>query len=148
MRYSILTAELADDPLGIGYSSMTDAEAAERLNVADRQVVKSCRSTWRDLMARLGPESAAAIKAKIEAAAETDAGLALALDMLGHYGEGGGLDFGHEHTRNTIDALAADGVLTAEEADAVRAMAERTVSRAEELGLPLVRPGHVQKART
>jgi len=147
VNYATLTDELRDDPLSLGYASMTDAEAAESLGAPGRQVVVPTRCTWRDLMAALGLQQAADVKTRLEAAAETDEGLALALHALGHYGEGGGLDFGHPQTRDTIDALAADNVLTSDEAAAVKALAERTVSRAEELGLARVRPGHVQKAR-
>ena len=71
VRYTILIQELGDDPLGVGYASMTDAGAAERLNTADRQIVETSRCSWRDLMAALGPKQAATVKAKIEAAGGT-----------------------------------------------------------------------------
>ncbi len=147
MLYTLLSQELRDDPPTAGYASMTDAEAAESLNMANRVVVTPTFCSWRSLLAALGPESTAAIKAKIEAAAQADAGLALALDMLGEYGEGGGLDMGHPNTRAVIDQLAAAEVLTAAEAVAIKSLGERTVSRAQELGLGRVKVGHVHKAR-
>ena len=36
--YDILTAELRDDPLGIGYSQMTDEQVAAALNERNRRV--------------------------------------------------------------------------------------------------------------
>jgi len=36
--YEVLIAELRDDPLGIGYSQMTDEQAANALNVKNRRV--------------------------------------------------------------------------------------------------------------
>lgn len=38
MNYSDLKAEITDDPLGVGYSSMSDEEIATSLNSKDRSV--------------------------------------------------------------------------------------------------------------
>lgn len=135
MDYTILTAELADDPLGRGYSAMTDQEVADSLNAANRTQVVSTFATWRTLLAQVGPEVTATIKAKVDAAAAANPAIALAADMLKTYSDGGGLDLGHAYTRAVIDSLVAAEVLTADEATALKGIAETQVSRAAELGI-------------
>lgn len=52
-QLAILSAELANDPLGRGYSGMSDAEAADNLNVRDRPTTAgdlSLRELWEDLI--------------------------------------------------------------------------------------------------
>lgn len=147
MRYPALVAELTADPLGRGYGDMTDDEVAASLNAADRTLVVTTFATWRKLLADLGPTATPTIKGKIEAAAESNAAVAMTLDMLAEYGEGGGLDLGHANTRAVIDQLATVEVLTADEAAAIKGVAEETISRAAELGLPTIKPGYVAKAR-
>ena len=37
-QYAVLTDELRDDPLGVGYANMTDEEVAASLNERNRRV--------------------------------------------------------------------------------------------------------------
>jgi len=148
MNYAVIKSELANDPESLGYSGMSDSEAAAALNTANRSRTVTTFATWRKILADLGPTVTATVKAKIEAAAESNAAVAIALDMLSEYGEGGGLDLGHANTRAVIDSLVAAEVLTADEGSAVKAMAQETISRATELNLPAVGAGHVARARS
>jgi len=147
MPYAILAGEILADPLGRGYDAMSDVQVAESLDTADRLVVEPFRATWRDMMATFGPTRTAAIKEAIEAAEPDRPGLAIALEMLGHYGDGGGLDVGHDYTRDTLDVLAAAGDLGAADVEAIKSLAERNISRAAELGLGEIRPGDVARVR-
>lgn len=147
MDYQILTPELRDDPENIGYAGMSDDAAAAALNLRTRTRTVTTFATWRKMLADLGPTVTATVKAKVEAAAEANPAVALALDMLSEYGDGGGLDIGHANTRAVIDSLAAGGVLTLDESTAIKAMAEQPCSRADELGLPAIDAAHVQSAR-
>lgn len=147
MDYTILSAELADDPLGRGYAAMTDQEVVDSLHAEDRTQVVIVFATWRTLLAAAGPTVTATIKAKIGAAAESNPAIALASDMLATYSDGGGLDMGHAYTRGVIDSLVTAEVLTADEAAVLKAVAERTVSRAVELGLSGVEASAVGIAR-
>jgi len=147
MNYDTLCSELADDPLGRGYASMTDAAAASSLNLAD--IAVPCRRlvTVRTLLAELGSSETAAIVQALEAADDPDGGIALAISMLKEYSQGGGLDIGHPNTRTSLDGLVAAEVLTQDQAAALKALAERQLSRAEQLGLPAVDQAHVTSAR-
>lgn len=139
---STLTDELARDV----YAGMADAEAFAALTEKTSTRIVTTFATWRKMLADLGPTVTATVKAKVEAAAEGNPAVALALDMLGEYGDGGGLDIGHPNTRAVIDQLAAGGVLTVDEATAIKAMAEEPCSRADELVLS-VRLRDVIRAR-
>lgn len=145
--YEVLIAELTDDPLGRGYAGMTDQEAAQSLNGIDRIVADPSRKTFRELLRVQGMTVAGVIYGKLKAAAVVDDGVALALAAAGDYSPDGGLDFSDPAAVAGIDALEAQQALTDTEADALKALGEKRVSRAEELGLGTVTDGHVGSAR-
>ena len=144
--YEILVPELRDDPAGIGYAEMTDEQRMAAFYADTQTAVVSTRATWRAMLAALGPEITATIKAKIDAAAQTNPAIALAADMLTTYSDGGGLDIGHHYTRAVIDQLVASSVLTEPEGSAIKAMAETKTSRSKILGISPA-DGHFSSAR-
>lgn len=146
MNYRKLKDELVNDPLARGYSGMTDQEAADSLNTPDRIVTCECRATIRSLMADLGPTEADDIITALEAAATNNNITARALKLLSP--AEGGIDLGHASTRAQIDGLVTAGVLTSVQGTALKGLAEKTVSRAEELGLPVISAQMVNNART
>jgi hypothetical protein len=81
----------------------------------------------RMLMSKLGASLAAAILDKLDSAKAGDARVKWALIFIGQ----GGLNIGDPETRTALDDLAAAGVLTAEERDAIKALAEVPASQAE-----------------
>lgn len=150
MNHRALRAELDADPLSRGYAGMSPAQAATSLNTADRTIFRTRFVTARAMLAELGPDLAATIIGKLEAAGAGSLSLRLALEAVRTYGDGGGLDVGHPYTRAMLDHLASAGggnILTADEAAAVKAMASVTLARADELGLGNVTPGDIQQAR-
>jgi len=138
-----LKAELADP----AYAGMDDAAAADALNTVDRTVLDHTRRSFRDLLRVEGMAVAGAIAGKLKAAASGDVGVALAVSACEDYGDNGGLDFAHPNTIAGIDALVSGGVLAAADGDKLKALGVMTVSRADELGLGRIYPGHVQTAR-
>lgn len=59
-----------------------------------------------------------------------------------------GVNFGDPETRNQLDALVSLNIITQAEANKLKALAERTVTRAQAAGInEQVLPGHVFKAR-
>ena len=133
------------DPLSRGYVGMTDEQVAASLNNPDRTVIEQTMVTAKDLMARMDPGAAATILQKLESAAASDAVVKWIMSFI--TGGGEGIDLGHANTRAQIDALVAAGVLTATEGASLKALAQRTVSRAEELGLPEIKPWMVAHVR-
>jgi hypothetical protein len=149
MDYTKLKSELTVDPLGRGYAAMTAEHAAENLNTADRtRVIAETFVNAKTLYSRLGAVAAETVIQKLEAGAASDSPFAPVLKRAVQWilPSEEGIDVGNAVTRGLLDQLAGP-LLTAEEAAAIKAIAEETVSRATELGLPKVEPGHVQDAR-
>ncbi len=143
MNYAALKHEIEIDLLGRGYASMTDQQIADSLNTADRTTIVPTVVGALGIMRLVGPTMGARILDKLETASANDSRLKWFLRELSAQG----VDLGHPITRATIDGLVVAGVLTQTEADALKRAAERTVTRAEELGLGVVRAGDVQAAR-
>lgn len=129
MNLAILTAELIDDPLARGYAAMSDAAAAADLNTVYRT---------RDKTSMTGSEILNAINAG-EWTALTDGQRQIVWNIL-H------LDtlnpFGVEAT--LLVAVFGGGSATI---TALAAARKENISRAAELGLGFVSPGHVENAR-
>lgn len=127
--YVALHRELIGDPLARGYAQMSDIEAARDLNTAYRVRVMPTMVTVRTLLARMDPPIAAALLDALTAAAQTDPVVNWAM----HAFERDGIDVGHPNTRAQLDVLVAQGLLEAQHAAALKAVAERPVSRAVEV---------------
>ena len=147
-QYAVLTDELRDDPLGVGYANMTDDEVAASLNEPRYRVPTTRFITWRAIAAVLDDDEYAAVKAALNQLASMSAKVADMIPFLsqatGDDGTGGGIDFGNAGVRAMIQALPGIGEETKRK---LLALGERPASRAEILGLPEVYPGHVESAR-
>ncbi len=144
MNFQTLKQELVSDPLGRGYAGMTPSQVAASLNTPDRAIVVPTMVNARRLMKELGPVDGAAILDKLQAASQTAPPVRWAMAFLTSES---GIDVGDPATRAQLDRLVANGVLTQTEASRIKAIAGRTVSRAQELGLPEVRAWHVEHIR-
>jgi hypothetical protein len=141
---TVLRDELATDPLGLGYAALLLPPAnpglvAELLNAPARSGVQSRFLTARTVLAEMGAAGADLLD-KLEAAAAYVPAVRWAMLFLKQ--EGGsatsGIDVGYPGTRSLIDQLAAGGLISTAEADALKALAIQPMSRARELGLPTV----------
>lgn len=129
MNLAILTAELTDDPLSRGYAAMSDAAAATDLNAVYRTRNKSSMT---------GSEILNAVNAG-EWTALNDVQRQTVWNIL-HLGTLN--PFGVEATLMIAVFEAGSATITAL-ADARK----ENISRAAELGLGFVSPGHVENAR-
>jgi len=134
MDYVILHDELTTDPLTRGYSTMTDAEAADDLNTSYRT----------HTLQRLDQADVYNAVALTEFAALAQAEKQETWDII-HIGGPSGLWVrpGDTARARLINIFGA-------QSDTIQALAvllTRDISRAEELGLGTVKPGHVAKAR-
>lgn len=147
MDYSILIAELTNDPLSRGYSAMTAAQVVASLRTANRtQLVPDSNYTAKGLFGLIpDPADAETFMVGLEAAAESNPVVERALKWLEP--AQGGIDVGHPTTRAMLDSLVTAGAITSQSAALVKAAGERLVSRAVELGIPEVLDGHVVSAR-
>lgn len=147
-QYAVLTDELRNDPLGIGYANMTDEDVAASLNAPRYSVPTQRFITWRAIAAVLDDDEYAAVKSALNQLAQASPKVADMIPFLsqatGDDGTGGGIDFGNAGVRAMIQALPGIGEETKRK---LLALGERPASRAEILGLPEVYPGHVESAR-
>ena len=126
----ILKTEIATDPLGRGYSSMTDLEVATDLNIIYREV---------DVESVSGQEIFEAV-VPLEYNVLTDKQINLLHAIMGL----GSISVNGINTRTALLSMFGSGTTTRSN---LATLQKRDVSRAEELGLPYVYEGHVQEAR-
>lgn len=125
-----LKTEIATDPLGRGYSGMTDLEVANDLNTVYRtQNVESV--TGRDIFE-------AAVRSEYLALAAEDKDLLHVIISMGSILVNGA------NTKAALLAMFGAGTTTRTN---LAVLQIRDVSRAQELGLPFVYEGHIQEAR-
>lgn len=146
----ILQNELRNDPLQLGYSAlMPDCPGlvAEKINTKSRDIVRTRFVTARTILFELGAVQGAVVMDALQAASAGVPALRWILPMMTvHRGEESGVDIGAAETRGMVDQLAQAGVLTTEQAEALKGLAIQRSSRAEELGLPLVSVVDVMEA--
>jgi hypothetical protein len=129
MNYAKLAAELSDDPLAVGYAGMTDKQAADSLNAVNRTRNKTTMTASEVLNAIVISEWNAL----------TDAQCQQIWDVL-HIGDIN--PFGVEAT--LFIAVFGGGSATIEALAAIR---QEAISRADELGFGFIYPGHIENAR-
>jgi hypothetical protein len=130
MNLTALRSELVSDPLARGYSGMSDAQASASLNTVNRSVHVATMS---------GSEVLQSID-KTEYGALTDGKKSAVWGLLGM----GTLNpWGRE--ADIVVEIFGGGSATV---TALAAARTRTVSRAEELGLGVIRESDVTKARS
>lgn len=144
MDYTALKTEIETGPLATECAGQSDDAVAAILNDQRYMATKERYVTARTVLAELGATAGAAILDKLEAASAQSSPVKWMLRFLT---QDSGLDVGQTETQGCIDALAIAGVLTADEATALKSMALMPTSRAEILGFGPVSYNDVNKAR-
>ena len=144
--YEKLRAELADDPLDRGYSTMTDQEAADDL-----------RTEYRSDLQPVPMTSVVRWCARHDALASLDTAAGSATPGVRSVARAAQIMIASPHIvsfnvhdpelADMLDALVTAGVFTLDERDDLVALGTTPTSRAAELGLGRVKPGYVGKAR-
>lgn len=131
-QLDILKTELTTDPLGRGYSGMTDAQAADSLNVADRAFDRTSLSGSEIYNALVPSEFQSLTAAQKEFVRDV-------------FSLGDAIDVSTGTNARTV-LLSAFGAGTTTRIN-LGALVASTRSRADELGLSRVREGTVADAR-
>lgn len=144
MNISALASELTADPLGRSYSGMSDSQASDDLN--ELRYVAATRVTYISLAAEIDLDIVRRLISTVDTAAIGDV---LVKEMQNWLRSDTGVDIGSSKTRAMLDSFAANPALplTGDDAAAIKSLAENKSSRATELGLGVVKPGHVEQAR-
>lgn len=132
MDYVRLKSEITNDPAVLGYAAKTDQQIADLLNslTTSRTIERSIIPAHEVLEATV-PAEWAALTAAEKQRYQTITGA-------------GQVNLRGANTRSTMGAMFGAGTTT--RANLI-ALQTKAVSRAEELGLGRVEPGHVAKAR-
>lgn len=144
---SVLSDEIANDPLGRGYAGMTNQEAADSLNAVDRPAPVPAKTVrkYLDLVGRWG--GIARQRWDGPTAAARDAAFALH-EALADY-----TDFDLQDPlalaaiTAQLDACIAAGLIDTEHKTAILALEDNQRSRAAELGIGRVTEADVQDSR-
>ena len=129
-----LKTERVDDPLGRNYSAMTDQQLADSINAKDRTRDRTSMSAGEIMEHIDGTEFSALNNA---AKARVDRVLGLGAEIV----------VGPGNAHNAIQELLATFGSGSNTITALSAAREEIISRAEELNLPFIFPGHVEQTR-
>jgi len=144
--YEKLRAELANDPLDRGYSSMSDEEAAADLQTEYRSDLHPVPMTsvvrW---CAR--HDSLASLDTAASSASPGVRSVARAAQIMIASPHIESFNVHDPELSAMLDALVTAGVFTLDERDDLVALGTTPTSRAAELGLGRVKPGYIGKAR-
>ena len=147
MDYEKLVAELASDPVGMGYASMTDAQVSAAI-AANTRPTRQLVPLW--LIKRRLIETGAWLAIVQYANEGENAQVRAAAALTCIYVDDTrfeNLDLDLPATQAMLGALQLAGLITAEMASEIDTLADAWTTRAAQLGLPNVAPGHVQSAR-
>lgn len=150
-----LFAEITTDPLGRGYTGMTDQQIADSLNAVDRTRLNVLSSAELLAWSGAGADDASGVASRyerIETAASSHASGAVrgackaAIRLIDR--DATELDLSLPDRATMVAALVAGGVLTAAEQTELVAMATENISRATEIGIGVVYAADVTGANT
>lgn len=139
-----LLAELTTDPEERGYATLTPEQVAADLNNPRYVTLTERMISERTLFAVLGAERATAVLDALEAM--PDRVMQRICRMLTDV-SAGGVDIALPEARGMIDQFALGGLLTADEALAIKALAETHQSRAQQIGYSEITTAMVERCR-
>ena len=145
-KITILKTEIQNDPLAKGYSSMSDQEIVDSINLKNRSKFVEISSqellAWSANNGRL-----AKIKNAINNGADDVVKSLAEAAYLLITRDDTSLDFNLTDRVAMLDALVSYAVLIPDDKTSLQALATVSISRAEELDIGLVRAGDVLQAR-
>jgi len=152
MNYELLCPKVA--AIDAATPGLTDQQVADLLNAETVTTLVSRFVTYRTLLASLPLEQALSVIGKIKAAAaseETPATIKAVLEVvhpsLADTAQGTGIDLSNDNARAFVAGMAQAGILTAEEAAAVLALAEESTPWTVANGCSGLEARHVADAR-
>lgn len=144
MNWPALTAEVRDDPLGRGYSGMSDQQVADSLTQNDRPGAYAANILT---IASVGQGEATRLAETLTAASAGNQLIAETLNLLRN---GNTVDLNNPIVRGMLNQFATDGnlSLTTEDRDAVVSLPDNAQTRTQELSLGSVTEQHITRVRT
>ena len=147
MNYSVLSNEINNDPLGVGYASMDAYQIRDSINGKTRSSYKVLTSN--DLLKWSG-KNGRYIKVKNAAdntslSNEIRSAAFAAVVMVER--DNTLFDYNDTNSQNIFNVLVSNDIISQEDKNDLVSTLTENVSRAQELGLPQLRKKHVERAK-
>ena len=147
MNYDLLTKELNEDPLGVGYSSMSVYEIRDSLNAKTRVFYNPLTSNdllkWSGVNGRYIKVKGAADDNTLSN--EVRSAAMAAVVMVDR--DNTVFDFNDPHSQKIVDILVDNSIVSQEDKDDLVSLLSDKQTRAQELGLPQLRKKDIEKAQ-
>ena len=147
MNYNLLTKELVEDPLGVGYKNMNAYEIRDSLNAKTRVFYNPLTSNdllkWSGVNGRYIKVKKAAEDTNLSD--EVRSAAIAAMVMVDR--DNTVFDFNDHTSQQIVNTLVNQGVVSQEDKDDLISLLSETQTRAQELGLPVLRKKDIEKAQ-
>jgi len=147
MNYTVLSNEINNDPLGLGYASMDAYQIRDSINGKTRSAYKVLTSNdllkWSGINGRYIKIKTAAdntgLSDEIRSAAFAAVVMVERDNTLFDYNDG--------NSQSIFNVLVSNDIISEEDKNDLLATLTENISRAQELGLPQLRKKHVERAQ-
>jgi len=147
MNYTVLSNEINNDPLGLGYASMDAYQIRDSINEKTRSAYKVLTSNdllkWSGINGRYIKIKTAAdntgLSDEIRSAAFAAVVMVERDNTLFDYNDG--------DSQSIFNVLVSNDIISEEDKNDLLATLTENISRAQELGLPQLRKKHVERAQ-
>jgi len=147
MNYTVLSNEINNDPLGLGYASMDAYQIRDSINGKTRSAYKVLTSNdllkWSGINGRYIKIKTAAdntgLSDEIRSAAFAAVVMVERDNTLFDYNDG--------DSQSIFNILVSNDIISEEDKNDLLATLTENISRAQELGLPQLRKKHVERAQ-
>lgn len=147
MNYNLLTKELVEDPLEVGYKNMNAYEIRDSLNAKTRVFYNPLTSNdllkWSGVNGRYIKVKKAAEDTNLSD--EVRSAAIAAMVMVDR--DNTVFDFNDHTSQQIVNTLVNQGVVSQEDKDDLISLLSETQTRAQELGLPVLRKKDIEKAQ-
>ena len=147
MNYTVLSNEINNDPLGLGYASMDAYQIRDSINGKTRSAYKVLTSNdllkWSGINGRYIKIKTAADNTELSDEIRSAAFAAVVMverdNTLFDYNDG--------DSQSIFNILVSNDIISEEDKNDLLATLIENISRAQELGLPQLRKKHVERAQ-
>ena len=147
MNYTVLSNEINNDPLGLGYASMDAYQIRDSINEKTRSAYKALTSNdllkWSGVNGRYIKVKTAAentsLSDEIRSAAYTAVVMVDRDNTVFDYNDG--------NSQSIFNVLVSNDMISEDDKNDLLATLTENISRSQELGLPQLRKKHVERAK-
>lgn len=147
MNYTVLSNEINNDPLGLGYASMDAYQIRDSINGKTRSAYKALTSNellkWSGVNGRYIKVKTAADNTGLSDEIRSAAFAAVVMVER----DNTVFDYNDGNSQNIFNVLVSNDIISEDDRNNLLATLTENISRAQELGLPQLRKKHVERAK-